>query len=239
MLDFESQVLILRSIVHSKDLDEFCRTLPLIIHNSSMSCTIRQLKNTVEVPVIASSDVLPNQREIEYPPSIRDFVIKRMIGNNPSLFLVQGNIWCERKFEDYLVAKESIVWLIPAAEVMGFTTWLDFRWQISDHETTISKLDTNFLQWALYLGVCFNSNKRRHLDLVPNIQQSVDFNPRGFTRRQERIFDFACEGMSNSQIAQQLRISNSLVKLEMSKIFKLCNVKKRSELFDLSLSSGL
>jgi DNA-binding CsgD family transcriptional regulator len=222
--------MILRSIMHSKSLDDFCKKLSLIFRDSTLTCEIRELINFEEFKVIGTSKTKhEDERCIDYPDQIRSDILKNLIGSTPGIYFEQNQIWRNSDFSSESSTRGNSLLVIPSAHEGQNLTWIEFRHKVTNARFPISLSDTHFLQWALAIKLgLFSVNS-----LEGNQGSTPSFRDYSFlTKRQRQIVKLIEQGQTNNQIAGQLHVSPSLVKYEISRVFRHLGIRKRSELFE-------
>jgi DNA-binding NarL/FixJ family response regulator len=109
--------------------------------------------------------------------------------------------------------------------------FLEISYLESDKDSI--RLQQNHLE---FLGALFRFQAQKR---VFGDTEVIVFNERenfksfeGLNRRQNTIAQLAASGLTNSEISREMHLSISLVKLELSKIFRTLDITKRIELFD-------
>ena len=87
--------LIMRSILNSKSLDDFCKRLSLIITDMNLDCSIHKLGNLQVVEVLGSNGNNAITKQIDYPSEIRASLIRSLINGSPAWFHKKNHIWSE------------------------------------------------------------------------------------------------------------------------------------------------
>ncbi len=158
----EFEVLVLRSIMHSNNLSDFCKKLSLVIQDSTMTCSIRQMVNLEDCIELGTSQVSTSDKSSGYPTEIRDSVIKCLISGRPSIFFEKNSIWQLSELENPLTARGSSLLIIPSAQEGTNLTWLELKCKIKYATFPISSAEVNFLQWAL--AIKLNLHARDSID---------------------------------------------------------------------------
>ena len=223
-------ILVLRSILHSKSLDEFCKRLSIIIADEEIDCSIRRLGHLETIEIMGSVSSIEKHKAPDYPSTMRTRLIRTLINGSPTLFFKKNQIWDEAELgKDFIIEGQGIL-VIPVANEIEDLTWLEFRQNNSENQFRIHADVVDFLQIALAVKMGSDFGVANS---VSSFESHNNLDTSKLTSRQKSIVTMIGEGFSNNQIATQLRVSPSLIKLEVSRIFKVLNVSKRSELFSL------
>ena len=132
------------------------------------------------------------------------------------------------------VTEDSFL-LIPALSSSNGLSWIKIHFAALQANLHISDALIEGLQWAFFIqverdlhhAICGMSSASH--TLINSVFQSKA----SLTKRQNQIASLVVAELSNDEIATQLHISASLVKLELGRIFKILEIKSRKDLFHL------
>ena len=186
-----------------------------------------------ELRVVVSPEVKVS--EIKQPrmlnPLIEDeVIIQSWSGDTFSIVCKSdGDYLVSNKRENLNDLALSIV--IPFSSTSENSFFLEISYPGSDKDSI--RLQQNHLE---FLEVLFRFQTQKRVfgdtDLVAFEARQNDKSYEVLTQRQNSIARLVARGLTNSEISREMHLSVSLVKLELSKIFRVLEITKRIELFD-------
>jgi DNA-binding CsgD family transcriptional regulator len=178
---------------------------------------------------LGTSQVGTPDKSSGYPAEIWDRVSKCLISGKPSFVFEKNSIWQFCELETAITMKANSLLIIPSAKEGADLTWLELKSKTKNATYSISSKEANFLQWALAIKLDLHATASK--DYEDNERDNLR-NLSLLTIRQRQVVGLVRQGLTNGQISAQLHVSQSLVKYELNKIFRLLRVSKRSELLD-------
>jgi len=222
--------LILRAILNSKSLDDFCKRLSLVVTDTNWICSIRELVHLESVEVLGSDGNNAKTKQTDYPREIRANLIRSLINGSPAWFHKNNQIWSQGEFGSDFVSGGPAVLIIPLPNELENPIWLEFQQNYQGSQIRINTEVINILQLALALKL---GSSMVNENSAPSFDSQSFWETFDLTTRQKLITKLISEGATNNQIANHLHVSQSLVKLEIGRIFKVLNLRKRGEISDL------
>jgi DNA-binding CsgD family transcriptional regulator len=124
--------------------------------------------------------------------------------------------------------------LVPAPGSTNGVSWIEIHALEAADNTHYSNDFIESLQWALLLYVERNLwPEQRPPESTQNAPKYLpQLNHKDLTNRQNQIVMLVLQDSSNCEIANQLHISQSLVKMDLGKVFKILGITNRKELHD-------
>ena len=121
--------------------------------------------------------------------------------------------------------------VIPFSSTTENRLFLEISYRKSDKDSI--RLQQNHLEFLVAL-FRFQAQKRVFGDteVIAFIERESFKSFEGLTRRQNTIAQLVARELTNSEISREMHLSVSLVKLELSRIFRVLEITKRIELFD-------
>lgn len=136
--------------------------------------------------------------------------------------------------------KEILSYAISMAALLLLLRWMEFRFLVIQHQydVYIALVAVFFLLFGIWAASKFTKPKEKTIIVEKEIIitskndfifNETEFQNRKISKRELEVLALMAQGLSNSEIAEELFVSLSTIKTHSAKLFEKLDVKRRTQ----------